>query len=73
MRVRFVLGVESDFVHESMSKTLSGFMLRVGGDVHLMVGASYSFSEFKATVDGDPIKTQLNMFLVNATYHFPGH
>jgi opacity protein-like surface antigen len=68
-------GVESDFVHESMSKTLGGYMLRAGGDVYVMpnlsVGASYSFSQFRTTVNGDPLKTQINMFLVSGTYHLP--
>jgi hypothetical protein len=48
-------------------------MLRAGGDVYVMpnlsVGAAYSFSQFRTTVN--PLKTQINMFLVSGSYHLP--
>lgn len=70
---RFVVGIESDFVNEAMSKTLGGFVLRTGGEIYVApnvsIGASYQFSQFKGTIDGSPVKTQINMLLLSIDYH----
>ena len=63
--------------HELMSKTLSGYILRACADMYsspvFSIGASYSFSQFRGTIDNDPVKAQINMVLVNGTYHIPAH
>jgi opacity protein-like surface antigen len=61
---------------ESTSKTLDGLILRAGWDIFVVpnfaIGMSYSYSQFSGTIGGDPVKTQINTFLVSATYYFPG-
>lgn len=61
---------------ESMSKTMDGVIFRVGGDIFVVpnvaIGMSYSYSQFSGSIGGDPVKTQINTFLVSATYYIPG-
>ena len=60
---------------ESMSKTMDGVIFRLGGDIFVVpnfaIGMSYSYSQFRGAIGGDPVKTQINTFRLSATYYIP--
>ncbi len=66
-------GVETRFVHESMSKTLYGYAARVGVEgwvtPTISVGAAYQYSRFTGNLDPDPIGTQIHMVQLTIDYH----
>ncbi len=69
---RIIVGVGNDFVHEEMSKTLTGFVLGSGVEFQVTpkvsVGASYMYSWFRGSIDTDPVKTQIHTGMLRINY-----
>ena len=66
------LGVDSGSIHESMSAVMTGGVARLGFEIavkpNVTVGASYQHSWFDGSIDGDPVKTQINAVLFTVNY-----
>lgn len=71
---RITVGVDFSDFHESMSDVMTGTVARIGFEIpvrpNITLGASYQHSWFDGSIDGDPVKTQINTALLSVNYAF---